>query len=161
MRVPVFDCGVFRIGALFTFPSSGAGNLPFPLYTEPDGSKPGRIQEIRTSSGNTGRSSNRSRRSRDGIRLSSGRSVAGLFIFDFHSLPSVFSANASGLHMVRTTRNSAFPLIMRSYPSAAFANGYFSIMGRTPVISANRMVSCESVGMPPAQPLMPFLPKSN
>ena len=61
--------------------------------------------------------------------------------------------------MVRTTRNSAFPLIMRAYPSAAFASGYFSIIGRTPVISANRRVSCESVGMPPAQPLMPFLPK--
>src|ERR1700730_10787782 len=40
-------------------------------------------------------------------------------------------------HIVRTTRNSAFPLIMRAYPSAAFASGYFSIIGRTPVISAN------------------------
>src|SRR5713101_5400197 len=66
-----------------------------------------------------------------------------------------------GPHMVRTTRNSAFPLIMRAYPWAAFAIGYFSIMGRTPIISANRRVSCESVGMPPAQPLIPFLPKSN
>src|ERR1700732_190736 len=64
-------------------------------------------------------------------------------------------------HIVRTTRNSAFPLIMRAYPSAAFASGYFSIMGRTPVISANRKVSCESGGMPPAPPLIPFLPKSN
>ena len=69
--------------------------------------------------------------------------------------------NLHGPHMVRTTRNSAFPLIMRAYPSAAFAIGYFSIVGRTPVISANRKVSCESVGMPPAQPLMPFLPKSS
>jgi len=70
-------------------------------------------------------------------------------------------ANTTGPHMVRTTRNLAFPLIMRAYPSAAFASGYFSIIGRTPVISANRRVSCESVGMPPAQPLIPFLPKSN
>src|SRR5258706_3110501 len=64
-------------------------------------------------------------------------------------------------HVVRTTRNSAFPLIMRAYPSAAFASGNFSIMARTPIISAKRRVSCESVGIPPAQPLMPFLPKSN
>src|SRR6202022_12994 len=64
-------------------------------------------------------------------------------------------------HIVRTTRNSAFPLIMRAYPSAAFASGYSSIMGRTPVISANRKVSCESVGMPPAQPLIPFFPQNN
>jgi hypothetical protein len=70
-------------------------------------------------------------------------------------------ANTTVPHMVRTTRNSAFPLIMRAYPSAAFASGYFSIIARTPVISANCRVSCESVGMPPAQPLMPFLPKSN
>jgi hypothetical protein len=52
--------------------------------------------------------------------------------------------------MVRTTRNSAFPLIMRVWPSAAFASGYFSIMGRRRVISAKRRVSWESVGMPPA-----------
>src|ERR1700730_4676017 len=50
-------------------------------------------------------------------------------------------------HIVRTTRNSAFPLIMRAYPSAAFASGYFSIIGRTPVIFSNRKVSCESVGI--------------
>ena len=31
-------------------------------------------------------------------------------------------------------------------------------MGRTPVISAKRRVSSESVGMPPAHPLIPFLP---
>src|SRR3984893_8028815 len=63
-------------------------------------------------------------------------------------------------HTVRTTRTSAFPLIIRAYPSAAFARGYFSIIGRTPVISANSKVSCESVGMPPAQPLTPFCQKA-
>jgi hypothetical protein len=61
--------------------------------------------------------------------------------------------------MVRTTRNSAFPMIMRAQPSAALASGYFSIMGRTPVISANCRVSWESVGMPPPSPGCPFCRK--
>jgi len=69
-------------------------------------------------------------------------SVARLSVFAFrYALHSVFFANTTGPHIVRTTRNSAFPLIMRAYPSAAFPSGYFSIMGRTPVISANLRVS--------------------
>jgi hypothetical protein len=86
------------------------------------------------------------------------------FIISFPAISFLFVAEtlaSAGGHVVRTTRNSAFPLIMRAYPSAAFASGNFSIMGRTPVISAKTSVSWESVGMPPAQPLMPFLPKSN
>jgi len=52
--------------------------------------------------------------------------------------------------MVRTTRNSAFPLVIRAEPSAAFASGYFSIIGRTPSIFANSSVFWESVGMRPS-----------
>jgi hypothetical protein len=55
-------------------------------------------------------------------------------------------------YIVSTTRNSALPLSIRAYASAALSSGYFSIIGRTPVISANRNVSSESAGVPADQP---------
>ncbi len=55
-------------------------------------------------------------------------------------------------HIVSTTRNSAFPLIIRAYASAAFSSGYVSIIARTPVNSAKRSVSSESAAVPAAQP---------
>ena len=79
--------------------------------------------------------------------------MTDLLRYPFCSWPKRWRAPA--VHVVRTTRNSAFPLIMRAYPSGAFARGIFSIMGRSPVISAKTSVSWESVGMPAAQPLMP------
>ncbi len=55
-------------------------------------------------------------------------------------------------YIVKTTRNSAFPLIIRAYASFTFCCEYFSIIGRTPVSSANRSISSESVGIPEAHP---------
>ncbi|HYL99560.1 MAG TPA: TMEM175 family protein [Blastocatellia bacterium] len=46
---------------------------------------------------------------------------------DFHGLievlPFILAYALSVCHMVRTTRNCAFPLSIRAYPSAAFASG--------------------------------------
>ena len=61
--------------------------------------------------------------------------------------------------MVRTTRNSALPLIMRAKASSALTSRNFSVMGRTPVISAKRSVSSESAGIPDGQPWRLRLPK--
>jgi hypothetical protein len=61
-------------------------------------------------------------------------------------------------YMVSTTRNCTFPLAIRRNASFTFSGGYFSIIGRTPVISANCKVSSVSVGIPDAQPWMPLLP---
>jgi len=55
-------------------------------------------------------------------------------------------------YMVSTTRNCAFPLTIRRNASFTFSSGYFSTIARTAVISANRKVSSESVGIPDAQP---------
>ena len=49
--------------------------------------------------------------------------------------------------MVRTTRNRAFPLIIRSYASAAFSSGYGSFIDRTPAWTLN---ASGSVGSGPA-----------
>jgi hypothetical protein len=65
--------------------------------------------------------------------------------------PPVFSRLYPS-YMVSTTRNCVFPLTIRRNASFTCSNGYFSIIGRTPVISANRKVSSESVGIPDAQP---------
>ena len=55
-------------------------------------------------------------------------------------------------HIVNTTRNSAFPLSIRSYASFTFSSGYFSTIAFTPVNSANRSVSSESIAVPEGQP---------
>ena len=60
--------------------------------------------------------------------------------------------STAATYIVNTARNCAFPLIIRAYASAAFTSGNFSIIGLTPVISAKRSVSSESVGMPDAHP---------
>jgi hypothetical protein len=54
--------------------------------------------------------------------------------------------------MVSTTRNCALLLTILANASFTFPSGYFSIIGRTPVISANRKVSSESVGIADAHP---------
>ena len=62
------------------------------------------------------------------------------------------SRDESVIHRVRTTRNWAWPLVMRAYASFTLASGNFSIIGRMPESSAKRRVSSESVAMPEAQP---------
>ena len=68
------------------------------------------------------------------------------------NLRANFSPNVVAPHMVRTTRNSAFPLIMRAYPSAAFPSGYFRSLG-------GRLSFPQSVAYPPhrlgSQPTSP------
>src|SRR5258708_1388079 len=54
--------------------------------------------------------------------------------------------------MSSTTRKRALPLIMRSYPSAAFASGYTSFIDRTPVCTLKPSVSWESMDVPEDQP---------
>jgi len=54
--------------------------------------------------------------------------------------------------MVRTTRYSALPLVIRSYASAARSRGNVSIMGRTPVRTEKLSVSSESAEVPAGQP---------
>src|SRR5258708_35531309 len=56
------------------------------------------------------------------------------------------------LYIVSTTRNLTFPVIIRLYASATLESGYFSIIGRTPVIALNRNVSSESLAVPEGQP---------
>jgi len=57
------------------------------------------------------------------------------------------AANGSPLstHIVNATRESAFPLSIRSYASFTFSSGYFSTIAFTPVSTANRSVSSASV----------------
>jgi hypothetical protein len=43
-------------------------------------------------------------------------------------------------YIVRTTRNSAFPLRIRAYASPAFTSGYRSISGLTPVSKSQRIL---------------------
>ena len=54
--------------------------------------------------------------------------------------------------IVSTTRNSAFPDVIRSYASFTFASGNFSTIGRTPEYAENSSVSCESIAVPEGQP---------
>ena len=54
--------------------------------------------------------------------------------------------------VVSTTRNRALLLIMRSYASCAFSSGNVSVMGRTPVIAENFIVSSESIEEPEGHP---------
>src|SRR5882757_6392710 len=61
-------------------------------------------------------------------------------------------------YMVRTTRNWALPLSIWAYASLTLSRENFSIIVRTPVSSAKRRVSSESVGMPDAQPWIRLLP---
>ena len=63
--------------------------------------------------------------------------------------------------MVRTTRNSAFPLIMQAYPSAAFTSGVFFDHWADACHFRERSVSSESVGIPANQPGIRFVPKIN
>ena len=67
-------------------------------------------------------------------------------------LPSLRCEAPPYADMVRTTRYSALPLIILSYASLARSNGYFSIMGRTPLNTAKLSVSSESVAVPEGQP---------
>src|SRR5262249_44828490 len=54
--------------------------------------------------------------------------------------------------IVKTTRNLTLPLCICSYASATRSNGYFSIIGCTPVNALNSIVSCESRAVPEYQP---------
>src|SRR4029453_3437449 len=54
--------------------------------------------------------------------------------------------------VVSTTRKRAELLIMRSYAACAFSSGNVSVMGRTPVIAANFIVSSESIEEPEGHP---------
>src|SRR5690242_10629839 len=53
--------------------------------------------------------------------------------------------------MLRTTRNRALPLIIRSYASAAFSNRKISFMECTSAPALNPSVSCESSDVPEYQ----------
>jgi len=67
-----------------------------------------------------------------------------------YSLPTVFSEKSTGPSHREDNANSAFPLhSCRAYPSAAFASGYFSIMGAHTRHFREPEVSCESVGSHP------------
>src|SRR5919106_1002588 len=56
------------------------------------------------------------------------------------------------LPIVRTTRKRTLPLCICSYASATRLNGYFSIIGCTPVSALNSKASCESRAVPEYQP---------
>src|SRR5437667_7529003 len=66
---------------------------------------------------------------------------------DFDLRLQVFAA------MLRTTRQRALPLIIRSYASAPFSNGKTSFMECTSADALNSSVSCESIDVPEYQPL--------
>jgi hypothetical protein len=60
---------------------------------------------------------------------------------------------------VRTTRNRALPLSIRSYASAARSSGNTSFMDRTPEATLNPSVSCESIDVPEYQPFTERFPR--
>ncbi len=57
--------------------------------------------------------------------------------------------------IVNTTRNRTRPLIW-SNASLTFDNGYFSIIGRTPLSALKRSVSSESMELPEGHPWIAF-----
>src|SRR5439155_21759574 len=62
--------------------------------------------------------------------------------------------------IVSTTRNRAWPLIIRSYASATRSSGNGSFIDLTPVRALNASVSCESLATPEYQPLIDRRPSS-
>jgi len=84
------------------------------------------------------------------------RAFPGFLRIDIWSLITVYRnlpiGKRASTHIVNTTRNSAFPLSILSYASFTFSSGYFSTIAFTPVNSANRSVSSESIAVPEGQP---------
>jgi hypothetical protein len=58
--------------------------------------------------------------------------------------------------IVSTTRNRTRPLLIWSNASLTFDNGYFSIIGRTPLSALKRSVSSESMKLPEGHPWIAF-----